>query len=296
VGLFQLRRRRKRRRTRRSAPRTRTDAGRDLRPDSYWNRLTFNESESDSVYHPPKVPELHPLRVHSMNVRSSCRWFREWGSTRAPYPIPLVCSSGKFSGSTLCFWKAYPEQISASLSSTVYSRLSRIVGRRHGWRYMRRNRELLFKIAAFYTVTHIDYYLDRFLGIFKQRSHGAAQSLLCWLLSRLGDNLRFVYNQICSQISWLTFRSKWIRDKPSNDRRVSPHPSLDSMRAEPGREDSRLCGNPFRLVASTWKTISLRSSYGSNRTRSRRSSGSLEIMTSETYEEYGESEATSDSW
>jgi len=92
--------------------------------------------------------------------RTSTRWFREEDSKKSFTPIPFVTVSGKFAGSTVCFWTAFPEQIVAVLTSTVYSRILRIVGKRHGWKFARSCRETIFKTAAYYSVTHDDGFFE----------------------------------------------------------------------------------------------------------------------------------------
>jgi len=186
-----------------------------------------------------------------MNIRSSCRWFRGSGSKRAPYPVPFVTLSGKFSLSTLCFWNAYPEQIFASLSSTVYSRLTRIVGRRHGFKYMRKCRDLLIKVSSLYTIMHNDWIIDRFLGILRSRSHRNAYKLLTVLVGTLGENKRFVYDQACLQASWLEYRARRVRDKPSKE-------GSTTQLLRPSRScgvDHEKIGNPYKSAAKTWRTF-----------------------------------------
>jgi len=169
-----------------------------------------------AVHVPPKVRSPHPRRIEGMATRTSTRWFQVKESKKIFTPVPYVTNSGKFSISTLCFWNTYPEQIIASLTSTVYQRLRGLVGKRHGFRCLKHYRETLFKIAAYYTVTHDDYFMDRVLGILKRKARKQAHNLLHFAVSTMDENIRFVYDQICSQILWLSFRAKTVvfkRDK-----------------------------------------------------------------------------------
>jgi hypothetical protein len=61
--------------------------------------------------------------------------------------------SGKFSTARLLTWDCYPEQLIASLSSTVYTRLLKIWRKRkERYRDIKAlDRELLFQVAALYT-------------------------------------------------------------------------------------------------------------------------------------------------
>jgi hypothetical protein len=79
----------------------------------------------------------------------------------------------------------------------------------------RRDRQLLFKVAALYTVTHSDYFLDRALACLT-RPRPLAR-IVQYFVRKLDDKFWFVYRQICLQINWLTFQSLGISDKSSNE-------------------------------------------------------------------------------
>jgi len=187
-----------------------------------------------------------------MSVRTSTRWFDDVRSKRMHTPIPYVSNSGKISGSTLCFWTAYPEQICASLTSTVYSRIRKIVGKRHSFKYAGRCRETLFSAAAYYACTRDDWFFDRFLGILRRKHRRSAHNLLKYALCTLDDDKRFVINQICDQISWLSFRSRGPcdpqrRDKSWYDCVSEPFSSFEVMDSETRRKSS------LKLASQGWK-------------------------------------------
>lgn len=190
-------------------------------------------------------------------MRTSMRWFDVKTSKRVFTPIPFVSKSGKFSVNTLCYWTAYPEQIVATLSSTVLSRLKKIIARRFSWRYCKENLRLLAKISFLYTVTHSDYLMDRFLGILKRKANtGLAHRFLYHSTCKLGEDDRFVYNQLCNMSLWLSFRCRTCkRDKPSMEKPVDPLSWFNLS-----GENSFINYNKFRQSTITWKTAKARSS------------------------------------
>jgi len=150
-----------------------------------------------------------------MNLRTSIRWFRHWSSSRSYINVPYVTKCGKFSIFRLITWHAYPEQVVASLTSTVFARLLKIwLKRKRRFVDVKgRTKDLLLKVAALYTVTHSDYFLDRALAVLHRQK--ALQGLVDSYVRKLDDKFWFVYSQVCYQTYWLTFRSLGISDKLS---------------------------------------------------------------------------------
>jgi len=237
--------------TGKQAPRDRAQTGSD--------RILFPKREmyDGHPFIPYKVRTAHPGSIPGMKVRSSTRWFDVAHSKRMHTPVPFVTSSGKFSGSTLCFWTAYPEQIVGSLTATVFGRIQRVVANRHGWKFARRCRETTFKVAAYYSVTHDDGFLDRVLGIFKKKKRRAVHNLYTYALNTMGDNIRFVINQVCLQSSWLCFRSRRVLD-PNKTQRDKPLKESGSdsfsLLGEMVSESHRNIGFP-KSVSQAWKVV-----------------------------------------
>lgn len=72
------------------------------------------------------------------------------------------------------------------------------------------------------------------------------KSILHSFVARTGETFRFVYSQTLQQVSWLNFRSKWIRDKPSKDVCSGPFSYLIKVRKKKGLEErSYWRGDPF---------------------------------------------------
>jgi hypothetical protein len=162
---------------------------------------------------PYHVYELHPYHLSGMVTRTSTRWFRHWRSERRVRSVPYVTECGKFSAHELLTWYAYPEQVVASLTSTVYTRLLKIwLKRKRRFRDIKpKDRELLLKVAAVYVTSHSDYFMDRALACLHRP--GPLSSLVTCFVRKLDDKFWFVYSQICYQINWLTFQSLGISDK-----------------------------------------------------------------------------------
>jgi len=149
-----------------------------------------------------------------MSLKTSTRWFRNWKNFTEvrPIQIPFILPSGKISTRKLATWKCFPEQAVASVASTVYHRLLKILRKRLTERKIKpKDYSVCFRIAVYYSITHSDYFLDRALALLG-RSRKIAKVVSCFI-GKLSDKLWFVYRQICLQISWLTSRSKWISDK-----------------------------------------------------------------------------------
>jgi hypothetical protein len=163
------------------------------------------------------VHELHPYRVGGMVTRTSTRWFRHWPSERRYRSVPYVTETGKFSSLELVTWNCYPEQLVASLTSTVYTRLLKIwMKRKQRFRDIKwSDKKILFKVAALYVTTHSDYFLDRALALLHRP--GPLNSIVNCFVRKLDDKFWFVYSQICNQIYWLTFQSLGISDKSRKD-------------------------------------------------------------------------------
>lgn len=161
-------------------------------------------------------------------MRTSARWFRRWSSKRRINAIPYVTSCGKFSMFKLATWYSYPEQVVASLTSTVYQRLLKIWGKRK--RKVKdissRDKQQLLQVAALYTVSHSDYFFDRALALLTKSKQ--LRSLIDSFVRKLDDKFWFVYSQVCYQTYWLTFQSLGISDKSRSIEAYNTFMSEDS--------------------------------------------------------------------
>lgn len=133
---------------------------------------------------------------------------------------------GKFTIHRLGSWYTCPETWYASITSTIDSRLWSLCCRRfRRCKLTASDRNLITKISGLYAYTHNNYFMDRILATLKPGKLKIARSIFFSFAKRLGENFRFVNSQTSSQVLWLNFRSKWIRDKPKEVARL-----LDTFR------------------------------------------------------------------
>jgi hypothetical protein len=179
--------------------------------------VIIDHRESDTPHFPMYVRSVHPNHgiCPGMEYRSSLRWFPVDSSKRSVYQIPFISKSGKFSASTLCFWRAYPEQVIMSIISTVYQRLLKILLKR--FTYVDRGyRDCLIKISAIYTINKNDFVLDRFLGMARKGTpKRSVRNFVHYCAIQLDDDKRFVYSQALRRADWLKFQAKGPGDKSS---------------------------------------------------------------------------------
>jgi len=266
AGLFQLQRRRTRnpRKPQEMAKPLQRDRP-SLPPSQQRSRIetrishSFGRCSGCVPYFPIHVRESHPRYLPGLYPRTSVRWFETEGFQQSFTPIPFIGVSGKMSASTACFWTAYPQQIVATLTATVYQRLLRLVRRRHGYKYSQGCRETCFKAALYYTTTRDDWFLDRFLGIFKRRNRRAAHNLFTLVFSNLDENFRFVISQASKQASWLSFRCRAVVNPQYERRDKSGIKDTDSdfslsfgEELEPDPVEIRVL---WRKASQAWKTL-----------------------------------------
>lgn len=173
----------------------------------------------NSVRYIEKKVSGHSPDFPGFRARSSNRWFRHWQSVRMPIPVPYIDRFGKFTIHRLGVWFTNPESWYASVTSTIDSRLLSLYRSRHnGWfKLTIAERNLITRISALYAFNHNNYFMDRILANLRPGRLGIAKSIFNSFRSRMGETFRFVYSQTITQVSWLNFRSKWIRDKPSSE-------------------------------------------------------------------------------
>jgi len=211
---------------------------------------------SGATPYQPFVLSAPKSLVPGMLTRLSSRWFRHWETKSLPLPIPYIDHVGKFTIHQLGSWQTTPEQWFASVSATVSDRMFRLYCKRSNFRYVKRHvRENITRAAVLYTATHSNYMMDRLLANLRPDRFKVFQKLLHYFASRMGTNFRFVYSQTCLQVSWLSFRSKWIRDKPNEVMKMLSTLLLTFKPA--GRKKHRfLFKNPFLCTLNylwVWK-------------------------------------------
>lgn len=249
--------RRKKVRRRRTRPRERRHK-RQLRPREDLQRNNWLDQEFQSSYVSDELKEGsipyvafdsdgHQPGYPGWRTRASQRWFRYWSSKRFSIPVPYIDRFGKFTFHRLGNWYTYPETWFASLVSTIDSRLWSLLGSRSRgvYRFSESDRNLVTRISILYAYTHNNYFMDRILATLRPGKLGVSKSIFNSFRTRLGETFRFVYSQTSIQVSWLNFRSKWIRDKPLE----STLKTLDSFsfvkRRKKGIKVTLTEGNPY---------------------------------------------------
>jgi hypothetical protein len=189
-------------------------------------------------------------------LRLSSRWYRHWESKTLPLPIPYIDHVGKFTIHQLGSLWMTPEQWFASITATVSDRLYRLYCRRNKHSYVKRHvRLLVTRAAVLYTATHNNYIMDRLLANLRPERLKVFERLLHYFVCSLGTNFRFVYSQTCSQVSWLSFRSKWIRDKPNETTKMLLDHCL-TFKVGKMKKHRFTIGNPFLCTLNylkVWK-------------------------------------------
>lgn len=214
MGLFQLRRRRKRpaRRPKHSG-----------HPESKGPRTKFKSQVSPTVSEGPlkwkvvRVRQEHPTRKSGVSFRTSFRWFVS-SDLRTTNSVPYISSSGKLSIYNVYRWDSLPAQVFASVVSTSYTRMMNLLHKRHSknFAYVKSLRNACIKVALCYVITHNDYVIDRFLGMTRRKArtpkkvvNNYAHRCVC----NLDGDKRFVYSQAYTQANWLKFLVKRPSDK-----------------------------------------------------------------------------------
>lgn len=185
---------------------------------------SIKHSSKPSPYIPFSPRKPRPF-TPGILTRLSSRWYRHWSTKELCLPVPYIDHVGKFTIHHLGYWYTTPETWFASTTSTVYHRLLCVYSRRSkGSRIGGKVKDLIFNLATFYAFTHSSYAMDRFLANLRPKGLKVLKKLYFAFSSKMDATFRFVHSQTCYQVSWLTFRSKWIRDK---SKRVDDIPILE---------------------------------------------------------------------
>lgn len=192
----------------------------------------------DARGHTPGFPGLR--------TRTSKRWFRYWRTESYSLPVPYIDKTGKFTIHLLGQWKTTPETWYASITSTIDSRLWSLFSTRfRRCKCTESDRNLVTRISALYAYTHNNYFLDRILATLRPGKLQVAKSIYYSFAKRLGENFRFVNSQTNLQVSWLNFRSKWIRDKPTMVERCFDSFYQLMVRKKKNKRYTFIEGNPY---------------------------------------------------
>jgi hypothetical protein len=211
VGLFQLRRRRKKSTPRKPRLSRKSSGGLShVRP-------TPSREEVGPKWRIFHLRRWDPSPQGGVSLRVSLRWFVS-GDQLATNSVPYIDASGKLSIYTLYRWTSYPAQIFASMVSTSYTRMMNLLLKRHSknFRYVKGLRNACIKVALCYIITHNDYIIDRFLGMTRRKAKApkrVVNDFAYRCVCNLDGDKRFVYSQAYLQANWLKFLVKRPSDK-----------------------------------------------------------------------------------
>jgi hypothetical protein len=124
-------------------------------------------------------------------------------------PLPLVDRVGKLTGVTLYRVPSTISQAVATTVATVASRLEAHLSKHQGNRVAVKHRWLTVRVAHYYSVSHNEWFLDRFLAISRSTWDTGKKfifSLLSKFVAKMDAYNRFVYGQVCLQTHWLLTR------------------------------------------------------------------------------------------
>lgn len=225
MGLFQLRRRRKK-------PTRRPKLSPQREP---WTRIQKSTQVVPSVREcGPKwktkiIRQSHPSPSGGVSFRSSMRWFvsRDQLVTNS---VPYISKQCKISIYNTYRWRSYPAQTFATVASTLYRRIMNLLLKRHSnnLSYAKGLRNACIKVSLCYAITHHDYIIDRFLGMTRRKSRSPKKVVNGYVhrcVCNLDGDKRFVYSQAYTQANWLKFLVKRPSDKSreNSGRRIGSH-------------------------------------------------------------------------
>jgi len=171
-------------------------------------------SEGDAPNTVPFVPKKYvdddPKKVISYKLRKSVRWITNYNpACKRVIGLPYIDNVGRITSSIVTYWRCHPLQAIASITSTVYHRLLKVMIGRHKTRYAFKIRQAMLEVSAMYSITNDISILNRFYGIHRKAcSMGPIKRILRKKICKLDADQRFVLRQVCSQTNWLTFRSE----------------------------------------------------------------------------------------
>jgi hypothetical protein len=217
VGLFLHRHRRKNTTTKtktKPSHRGRRRKGPSQKYNKSQSWVLSHDGTGDCSSFFPKRVEGNPT-LPSYRMRTSVRWIQDYKKTCERWiGLPYIDFSGRMSPSKVALWKCHPAQAVASITSTIYSRITRVMIKRHGTRFTFKLQPEILKVAATYALTQNNFVMNRFYGIYRKKN--SAKPIQC-VISKFVRNMdvdqRFVYSQVLSQTHWLTHRSERPRVK-----------------------------------------------------------------------------------
>jgi len=242
-------------------PHSRKDSRASRRIDRYLSGRKKHGSSTYDVTDSPKEPALlkheprliqDPKRIKGVTWRDSRRWIGGKPLPLSGVGIPYFDRFGNNTSRTLAVTACDARSFVASSVATSTARL-RAWAFQHNKPYVViKNSSLLMKLG--FLISHGNYYLARrCIPLLKNLEQGKRplQGLLSHFLSKVGANIRFVYNHAVPQAKWFNLRAFRPRVKPAMSQ-------VDKWRVRgfPGRDTSTIIEDSLWVCVSHISTLS----------------------------------------
>lgn len=182
---------------------------------STYDVTESNAKESRLLKHELRlIPD--PKQIKGASWRSSTRWIGGKPLYLSRAAIPYFNRFGINSGRSLAITACDARSFVSSCVATSTARLRAWAFQHNKARVVIENTSLLAKLG--FLIAHGNYYLARrCIPLLRSLEEGkrALQGLLSHFLSKVGANIRFVYNHAVPQAKWFNLRAFRPRVKPT---------------------------------------------------------------------------------
>jgi len=150
----------------------------------------------------PKYADAEARSEHRLRIMRSNRWFPGSTTKVALRGIPFVNKGGHISGSTELIWKGSAAEFFATVVRRVFDVLKKRLSPGRYKKGRSTHRDLILKIAAWYTITLDDAGLERICRC----DYKFRRGLHHYLMLQMDDQKRFLYGQLLQSSLWLQSR------------------------------------------------------------------------------------------
>jgi len=188
-------------------------------PDAIPRRVVVPHPRSNSVKSGvndlvPCLFSRFPRPSGLVCFRTSERWVPELHSKNKVRAVPFITREGAISSNAVCYWKCTSAQWFATVVATIYERLRKRLVRTRKFRGKgKMPHDLLTRIAAYYAITLEDSTFGRLMQCAK-RNPSAARRYVWKLVSRMGENQRFLFDHALFSAKWFQLRTQKVCAKP----------------------------------------------------------------------------------
>lgn len=165
-------------------------------------RVSFDNRAKGLLPYEPKYLTADVRCRLGIRLMRSERWFPGHSDKKSLRSIPFI-NNGHITSQTLGFWHCTKSQFFATVTRQVHDALvNRVYSSNKRKNRKRICRDLLTRIAIFYTSTLDDSKLERLLKCHPKR----CRSLLFHYICEMDEQKRFLYGQMLQSILWLQSR------------------------------------------------------------------------------------------